>query len=704
MPYIISNSDGSLTVTVADSVIDTTTYSLALVGRNVSNFGQYFAQNTIRHLENFASATAPSPSTRLIGQLWFDKSEEILKIWDGNIWKRSTGILVGAENERPTNNLIGGGTAFFNTSSNKLEVHNGTTFVEASYPGEVTSRYSNSTVDNNPTHYGTRVRNIFLKDTTGISNPVLAICYVKSTSEGSSDTVLPNRGSTLIDGQYETVMALFSDRRFTIDTSAAAIVDGTTVTDLALELVGPGGIANARAGRAEGVILPGLNVREEFETAGVLSVANLFAENIGTDGSIINPVGRINVNELTVNTELTVGNASVTLGGDLDVADDVTIGGDISATTGIARFANLEVSANTILNGETTINGQLIVNGVNTQTIGQASQVIENYYGDQITTANISVSKSANISAATIGTLAVTNNQTIGGTLTVSGATTLAGTTVTTLKATSAVDFDSTLNVDGESSFNDDVTVNSANVTADYFVGAATQAVITENNSENASMYVLFSDGQTGKQELEADTTLRYNPNSGVMSLSGISATGTVSADTVSATTATLGTVTVGSLTDGTATLTGGDLSGLGTVTATTFDGTATSAQYADLAEIYVTDQDYEPGTVVKIGGSAEITQTTTAMDTEVFGVISTDPAYLMNSKEQGAPVAMTGRVPVKIVGKIQKGERLVSSDLPGYAMGLGDMPYDARAVIGRSLVTKESDGESVIEAVIGVK
>ena len=55
MPYIVTNSDGSSTITVADSTVDTGTYSLALIGRNVANYGQYFAQNTIRQLENFAS-------------------------------------------------------------------------------------------------------------------------------------------------------------------------------------------------------------------------------------------------------------------------------------------------------------------------------------------------------------------------------------------------------------------------------------------------------------------------------------------------------------------------------------------------------------------------------------------------------------------------------------------------------------------------
>ena len=77
MPYIINNSDNSLSVTVQDQVVDTTNYSLALVGRQVSNYGQYFAQNTLRHLENFASVSAPTPATKLIGQIWFDKTENL---------------------------------------------------------------------------------------------------------------------------------------------------------------------------------------------------------------------------------------------------------------------------------------------------------------------------------------------------------------------------------------------------------------------------------------------------------------------------------------------------------------------------------------------------------------------------------------------------------------------------------------------------
>jgi hypothetical protein len=139
-------------------------------------------------------------------------------------------------------------------------------------------------------------------------------------------------------------------------------------------------------------------------------------------------------------------------------------------------------------------------------------------------------------------------------------------------------------------------------------------------------------------------------------------------------------------------------------VHATTFNGVATSAQYADMAEIYSADADYEAGTVVKIGGDAEITMTIDHSDTDVFGVISTAPAYLMNSEAEGLPVALSGRVPVKVIGKIKKGQRLVSSDIPGVAWASMEDEYDPRAIVGRSLEDKNDGGEGTVEAVIGVR
>jgi len=709
MPYIVTNSDGSLTVNVADSVVDTSTYSLALVGRNVSNYGQYFAQNTIRHLENFASATAPSPSQRLVGQIWYDKTEDVMRVWDGNVWKRSTGVILGTSNQRPTTSLSGGGTVFFNTTNNKLEIHNGTEFREASYAGEVTSRYSASGVDNQPAAYGTRIRNIFLKDTDGISNPVLAVCYVKNTSAGTSDTSSPNRGSTLVNGQYETIMSLWSDREFILDVTAPAIVDGITVADLAAELVAPTGIAAERSGRAAGKILAGHNTRAEFETTGVTSVANLFADTLGSD---LDPVGTATIDNLIVNQSLNVGlDVPVILGGDLDVADTLTVGGDITASTGIITAANLVVSANTTLNGETNINGILNVNGVSTQTIGAQADLIENYYGDDIQTQTLTVATTAAVTTMNAGSLNASGDSHLLGDLIVVQATQLQGaTTISELDVTNSTELLSTLTVSGTTTLNDTLTMaTDKNIVLQgtgVLDGAANQVVIADASDQNISFYVPFAPAAdaAGQTALYNDNPLRYNASTNTFKSDNFeadAASGTISGFSISDNTLTISggditnavSITATTLSDGTATISGGE-----------FSGVAASAKYADLAEIYASDAQYEAGTVVKLGGSEEITQTTEQGDAEVFGIISTDPAYLMNSEAEGQPVVMTGRAPVRVTGPVKKGERLISSNVPGVAKGLGDTAYDPRMIVGRALEEKADDNDGVIEAVIGVK
>ena len=94
----------------------------------------------------------------------------------------------------------------------------------------------------------------------------------------------------------------------------------------------------------------------------------------------------------------------------------------------------------------------------------------------------------------------------------------------------------------------------------------------------------------------------------------------------------------------------------------------ATSAQYADLAELYRTDKEYEPGTVLIFGGEAEVTESTEKMDHRVAGVVSLSPAYLMNSTEEGltSPVALRGKVQVNVIGPVKKGDLIVTSDTPG--------------------------------------
>jgi len=146
------------------------------------------------------------------------------------------------------------------------------------------------------------------------------------------------------------------------------------------------------------------------------------------------------------------------------------------------------------------------------------------------------------------------------------------------------------------------------------------------------------------------------------------------------------------------------------------FHGTATHAQFADVAEMYSADELFEAGTLIMFSdseGGEEVTQTHHAKDPKILGVVTTDPALLMNSKIQitntkhhAVGVALLGRVPCKVVGKIDKGDRICSSDTPGHGMSadLNVDEYTWKHTIGRALESKHDDGEGVIEVIVGVK
>lgn len=140
------------------------------------------------------------------------------------------------------------------------------------------------------------------------------------------------------------------------------------------------------------------------------------------------------------------------------------------------------------------------------------------------------------------------------------------------------------------------------------------------------------------------------------------------------------------------------------TVYAGVFSGLATSARYADLAERYTSDSNYEAGTVLVFGGDEEVTESTQRLDKRIAGIVSTDPAYLMNSAlENSVAVGLMGRVPCKVVGEINKGDMMVSSATPGHAEAWteeGSPP--AGSIIGKSLENKTGTGEGVVEVVVG--
>lgn len=130
----------------------------------------------------------------------------------------------------------------------------------------------------------------------------------------------------------------------------------------------------------------------------------------------------------------------------------------------------------------------------------------------------------------------------------------------------------------------------------------------------------------------------------------------------------------------------------------------ATSAQYADLAEMYVADAIYSPGTVVEFGGDKEITISSVSHSTAVAGIVSTNPSYLMNATQEGEhvlPVALTGRVPCQVQGPVRKGDVLVASSTPGVAQRIG-MNWQPGCVVGKSLEVIENSEIRTIEVAVG--
>jgi hypothetical protein len=209
----------------------------------------------------------------------------------------------------------------------------------------------------------------------------------------------------------------------------------------------------------------------------------------------------------------------------------------------------------------------------------------------------------------------------------------------------------------------------------------------TANNTTNETVYLVFSDTQGATTALETDSSLTYNPSTNLLTTAGnvdashVNVTNSVQADNVNGNTGTFA----------------------GNVTASHFVGTATQAIYADLAEKYVADKDYEPGSIMVIGGDKEVTASSSYMDPAVAGVVSTNPAFLMNkdlTAEHVVDLALTGRVPCKVHGKIQRGDMIVSGNIAG--VGTSCTAPKFGTVLGKALESYDSETVGIIEVITG--
>jgi len=212
-------------------------------------------------------------------------------------------------------------------------------------------------------------------------------------------------------------------------------------------------------------------------------------------------------------------------------------------------------------------------------------------------------------------------------------------------------------------------------------ITTAAQVTNTTTNTEDKSAFLTFVDAQGGTGSIQTDNSLTYNPNTNLLSTAGnVTASHVSVTNSVQATTGTFS----------------------GNVTAAYFSGTATQALYADLAENYEADDNYAPGTVLIFGGEAEVTIATKSHDTRVAGIVSTNPAYLMNKENGNTTIGLTGRVPCQVKGPVDKGTLLVTSETPGVAQALNDAYYKPGCIIGKSMGKIDNSSVAVIEVAVG--
>lgn len=370
----------------------------------------------------------------------------------------------------------------------------------------------------------------------------------------------------------------------------------------------------------------------------------------------------------------------------LELDGNANITGNVNSAN--AYLTGRFIAAGNITGGNITTGGLLVstanVQGTNVNA-GQQMSAVGNITGGNVLTGGL-ISATGNITAGNISTIGkvtasdlTTANSVINSEISTSGNVT--GINLITGGLVSAVGNVRGGNIVAVGIFSGPTASITGNVNAG---NVNAELVAATGNVNSANIYLtgrfLAVGNVTGGNVTSAGTIVTTGNVQGgnVVSTAAISATGNITGGNI---------------------LTGGLVSATGTVTGTSFVGIATSAQYADLAENYLADAAYAPGTVVEFGGSAEVTIASDET-ARIAGVVSTHPAHLMNSHLVGqhvVAVALIGRVPVRVRGTINKGDMLVSAG-EGYARPKQNPVMGT--IIGKALAA--SVGDNIIEVVVG--
>lgn len=644
MPYTINRTSGSKITVVQDGTIDTTSLDISLVGKNYTGYGEAFNENFVKLLENFSSVN--SPTKPLTGQLWYDSASRKIKLYTGigSLPWKSVGILE-SNNSKPAG--YNAGDLWFKPDEGRLYAYSGkgTDWILV---GPLTTRSSTSGALEGSVLRSTAGSDVVLKIVTnGIESAIVsAVDITVNTIDPSYDSFPEiKRGITLPD-------ILDSNHGISYRPSTGGnILWGTAATALGLV-------------RTNGDYVGADDYLRRTE---LTSLSNSI--NVSVDDGLL--IGSSGVLKLHV-TNSNVGNITV-----------------LSQGSQPALRFNVSSANYNILTLTTGTNNdpKILPNSTATVYLGTASQPFAWGYINTLTALTINAPSVSSTSVS--GSAVYDNGNRVLTSVTVSAGTGLSGGGTINVGPSGTVTLNNTgvLSLTGTAN-RISVSGSTGNITLNLPQDIHTAASVTFNRVDATSIYgtAVYDNGNRvltsanisgGAVSSIAGTTNQIiaSANIGAVTLSLPQNIHTGANPTFSG-------ITVSSL---------NGANGSGTVNGSWSLGSGASfrATYADLAERYAADAEYEPGTVLVIGGSAEVTTTTRHGDTARAGIVSTAPAYTLNAEagdDSTHPlIALAGRVPCKVKGFVRKGDMLVTSTEPGYAEAAfaNDNP---NAVIARAL------------------
>jgi hypothetical protein len=437
---------------------------------------------------------------------------------------------------------------------------------------------------------------------------------------------------------------------------------------------------------------------------GTFEAGVLYAQsNVLAQGNV-NAVGNVNANNITATTFLS--GANLTLSG--NVVGNLNLSANLN-TAGINSAGNVHASY-FIGNVVGNVSGNLVVSGSNTFVVFNDNGSANSVSGFTFDKSSNSVFVGNSISA--IGN--VTGNYILGNGALLTGVITsvaninsgTSNVTVVSSGGNVTVGVGGTGNVAVFSTVGAEISGNitGGNILSITSGQISTNGNVTGGNVLTATLFTNIGSGGSAIQNGGSNGGGNIGNATGYFNtafVTAISATGNITGGNLSVST---GNATVGNILNANSNLVGNigtSSTWFDSVHANTFLGTSTTALYADLAEKYLGDSYFEPGTVVSFGGEAEVTLSSVPSDTRVAGVVSYMPAFKMNSGLEGENavyVALVGRVPTRVTGPVKPGDLMVSA---GNGRARASSAPQIGSVLGKALETN-IDGDSTIEVVVG--